>query len=637
MRSFVTFIPTGEPAKEEKMGRILTVSTILVVCSSVTAGGEEARPLELTQGTQGPWWMQETALTATGGLRLDDKPWWEKAARLESGEYFLTGGGHGLVRREKFEDARGRTQDAIVWVIDDDEDGSLELGGDRDSDCYVADYDRNGAVDRMVDYIDNDGDHQPDEMDIRYFVDGELRYSWFGVDRDGDGHMWSLRGYEYGGPSFFESDPHGDGLIYMNKLDTDAGIWSPISECPFAFYDTDDDRYSEVAIRCSAVPLGYDPDTDPDYANDYGRFGAPWHSSLSRMGIVNIRYSFDIDRGSSEAMPLHYDFGFNLVGVAPYDYPDMKLFNPRRRPPQVTVVTPWENLRAISDTYPARETGFTWHEHSDDTIAIGYGEQRAQDFRWEGVFWTWERRFMENTGGPNQKWNVRREYTAKPAGQRELYYSGIDGRVHLKHAGEGWLQVGHFAGLGALGEIRMFDTDGNGYFDRWEYDFGAWRRTARVCDERAEELPWNFDALSQRYMEEFLTVAVAANSRFMTAMAARRTFEPLPELAGAASGEHGTFQRYAQDVLRELQYADFYTHWSGVAARVFAEQPMDDLRRFDANTRASRRTSQTAWDLRRLLSRIDELYCQGRLEEAAQCIETSEATFRVFEEQPAAK
>lgn len=596
------------------MMRTLTVLMLMTI-SAIGSAEEPA------------WWIQETALTHSGGLRLDSKPWWGKATALEVGDSFLVEGGRSLVRRETFNDRGGKPQDAIVWVIDDDEDASLAAGGDRDSDCYVADYGRDGTVDRMVDYIDDDSDNDPDEMDIRYFVDSELRYCWFGMDLDDDSLMWSLSGYEYGGPSFFESDPYGDSMIYMNKLDTESGGWSPISECPFAFYDTDGDRQSEVVVRCSAVPLSYDVNADPDYANDYAHFAAPWKPALARMGIVNIRYSFDIDGGSSEAVPLHYDFGFNLVGTAPYDYPGMKHFNPKRRPPQTTVVTPWKDLRAICDSYAARETGFSWHEQTDDTIAIGYGEHAKDDFRWEGVFWTWERVFMENTGGPNQKWNVRREYSAVPAEKRELYYSGIDRRFHLKHAREGWLQVGHYAGFGDLGEIRIFDTDANGYFDRWEYDFGNWRRVASVADERAEDVPWDFDALSKRYTDSILPEATAANAHIMEAMS--KLDPESVESRCARPIEPGNFQRYAQDIARELQYADFYTHWSSVAATALGRQPADDLRKLDANTRATQSTSQTAWDLRRLLSRIDDLYNKGQLEEAAQLIESSEQIFRI--------
>lgn len=605
--------------------------TMALMSLPLNAAATEARSLRLGQDAQGPWWMQETALTPAGGLRIDTKPWWADAARLEVGASLPLPDNRSLLRREIFKDRGGKERDAIVWVIDDDEDGSLAQGGDRDSDCYVADYGRDGTVDRMVDYIDDDGDNDPDEMDIRYFVGGELRYCWFGVDLDDDSAMWSLAGYEYGGDSFFESDAYGDAMIYMNKLDTDSGGWAPISECPFAFYDTDADGYSEEVVRCSAVPLSYDVNADPDYANDYGNFAAPWNPALAHMGIVNIRYSFDIDGGSSKATPLHYDFGFNLVGAAPYEYPGMEHFNAKRRPPQTTVVTPWQDLRAISDAYPARETGLTWHEQYDDTIAIGYAGQAKDDYRWEGVFWTWQRRFMENTGGPNQQWNARREYSDMPAGTRELYYSAVDQRIHLKHAREGWIHVGHFNGLGELGEIRMFDTDENGYFDRWEYDFGGWKRTVTVRDERAEDMPWSAEGVSKRYMEEILPAAVAANTRFMAAMAALRAFTPDPKLADAANTGTKNYQRYAQEVLRELQYADFQAYWAEVAARAQAGCKMDDLRPLDATARAAQCTSQTAWDLRCLLSRVDDLYGRGELEEAAGLIESAESTFRIPE------
>ena len=606
---------------------LITLVAMVILLPADSLAAQEDAPRTLGRGTEGPWWMAATALGETGTLRLDDKPWWSDAHNLEPGQSIRVDGDRSLVRRESFADRGGKTQDALVWVIDDDEDGSLATGGDRDSDCYVADYDRDGRVDRMVDYIDDDGDNDPDEMDIRYFVDGELRYGWFGVDLDDDSSMWSLRGYEYGGPSFFESDPYGDSMIYMNKLDTDKGVWSPISECPFAFYDTDDDGQSEVVVRCSAVPISYDVDADPDYANDYGNFAAPWDSHLANMGIVNVRYSFDIDGGSNKATPLHYDFGFNLVGAEPYEYPDMAHFNSKRRPPQVTIVTPWKDLRVLSDRYKARETGFSWSEHSDDTIEIGYGENAKDDWRWEGVFWTWERRFMENTGGPNQKWNIRREYSDRATDSRELYFSGVDGRIHLKHAREGWVQVGHFAGLDTLGEIRMFDTDGNGYFDRWEYDFGDWRRVASVSDERAEDLPWDVEALSKRFTGDILPRANAANQRVMEAMAVVRPFVPDPKIAAVARTATSNHQRYAQDVLRELQYADFYTHWSEVAKRILAERPMDDLRPLDAQARATGPTSQTAWELRRLLTEIDVLYGQGRLEDAAALMEAQRLVF----------
>ena len=88
------------------------------------------------------------------------------------------------------------------------------------------------------------------------------------------------------GDSYFESDPYGDNILYMNKLNSDEGTWSPISECPFAFYDVDGDGYGEVVVRVSAVPLNYHPSQDPDYANTThtrpgARIWSGWGSSTS--------------------------------------------------------------------------------------------------------------------------------------------------------------------------------------------------------------------------------------------------------------------------------------------------------------------------------------------------------------------
>lgn len=615
-----------------------TLISLGVLGLMFAGAGCASRGLLAGQGGQGPWWMQQTAMTMDGKLDLTDKPWWNRAAGLEVGDGFLVkaGGqvvgdrnrGAGmhipaaamLVRRERIRN-RSRELEAIVWVIDDDEDNSVVAGGDQDSDCYVVDYDCDGVVDRIVDYIDDDGDDDPDEMDIRYFVGGELRYCWFGTDLDDDSVMWSLTGYEYGGPSFFEADPYGDGMIYMNKLNSEQGTWSPISECPFAFYDTDDDGFSEVVARVSAVPIDYDTSVDPDYANDYSRFRAPWSEEMSQMGVVNIRYSFDVDDLSSEATPLHYEFGFNLVGAAPYDYPGMAHYNPRRRPPQTTKVIPHGALRRVSDHFEASETGFTWHEQHDDTISIGYGQGRQKDldYRWEGVFWIWERRFMGNTGGPGQKWNVRREWSSTPTNHRELYYSEVDRRIHLFGAEEGWIQVGHFGGQSELGEIRMYDTDDNGYFDRWEvYKVGdpVPVRVTTVRDERARRIPFDYDGLVRFYTEEVLPQAMAANDRLMQAMRELRVFEVPAGLVEATLTGSPNVRRFAQDIVREMLYQNLRQHLTTKAHTIIHEAKMNDLWPLGSDERAGTKNSYYAWRLIRALAEFDTAYGRGDYDSA---------------------
>jgi len=586
-----------------------------------------SRPLAAGQDMAGPWYMQQTALTRDGRLDLKSKPWWPKAAALKLGEQFSIdaageAAGRMIVRREEAARRTGAVE-AIVWVIDDDGDGSAATGGDNHSDCYVVDYGGDGTVDRMVDYIDNDSDRIPDEMDIRYFEQGQLRSVWCGLDLDGDGSMWDLAGYEYSA-DFFRSDPYGNNMIYMNKFNPQDGTWVPISECPFAFYDTDGDGYSEVVVRFSAAPIDYDTGTDPDYANDARRYRGAWSDDMQRMGVVNIRYSFDIDNVSSRETPLHYDFGFNMVGATPYRFAGMYRFNPRRRPPQVTCVAPFDSVRGISDRYAAKETGFTWHEQHDDTIAIGDGPQKDLDFRWEGVFWIWERRFMGNTGGPGQKWNVRREWSGKPANRRELYYSEVDRRIHLFGAEEGWIQIGHFAGQGAIGELRMFDTDGNGCFDRWEVYLGddpVPVRVTTVRDERARRIPFDCAWLNRFYTQDVLPDAMAANAKLMEAMQRVRPFDVPAPLRTAMSAEVPGYQRYAQDVVRELQYQALRQDLTAEAHEIIAKARMDDLRPLDRAARDTTRNSQYAWRLLRALEELDVAYGQGRFDRACEVLD----------------
>ena len=595
-------------------------------------------PLIAGEEAQGPWWMKQTAMTKDGTIaRLSDMPWWEAARRLKLDESFIIEAegeakGRMLVRRERFKIRTGEEVEGIIWVIDDDGDGSLSQGGDGDSDCYVADYGCDGIVDRLVDYMDNDGDQVPDEMDIRYFEDGRLNRALLRWDIKRDGNMWKVGGYEYNGDSYFESDAYGDNIFCMNKFNSDNGVWSPIGECPFAFYDLDGDGYGEIVVRVSAAPLDYRLGQDPDYVNTTHL--RPWGKEMARMGVVNIRYSFDVDGLSGKDNPLHYDAGFNLVGALPYEFPGMGQHNSKRRPPQETVVMPWKDVRAIANAFPARETGFSWFENTDESRSIGYGEHKKENFRWEGVFWIWERRFMGNSGGPCQKYNIRREWTSKPQRSRELYYSGVDRRIHLFGAEEGWLEIGHFGGLGKIGEVRMLDTDQNGYFDRWEVCLEGEDQPMRVTtvrDERARRVPFDEEYLYRPYATEILPEAMAANTKLMKAMDEALPFE-LPEgLRRAMAEGPDNFRRYAQDVSRELQYQNLRDHFRKRSQAVLSnlENGPDYARDSGDLHEASRATggdldstpnSHTAWKLERALMELDQAYGQGDFDRACELI-----------------
>ena len=359
---------------------LLGLLTLPLMTVDVARGGEDGAAA---------WWEAETAMQTGGLLDISSKPWWQRARALKAGESFrlkseLPGGGDMLVRREKLTQPEC---DAVVWVIDDDGDMKPDdKDGDKDSDCYVVDYEGDGKVDRIVDYMDDDGDGKPNEMDIRYFVDGRLRRAWFGLDLDNDGYMWNVQQYEYKG-NFFLCDAYGDNMIYFNGYDAELDRWFPGSECPFDFHDTDGDGQSEAVVRVSVVPMSYKPDRKTiDCANNVNYSSEPRTAATRKMGALNIRYSIDIDGLSCSKRPLHYDLGFNLIGRLPYEFAGMNHKNPLRRAPKTTVVIPHDASRKMAENYPAEQTGFSWREFWDDSLKLGFGPLADEDRRWEGVF-----------------------------------------------------------------------------------------------------------------------------------------------------------------------------------------------------------------------------------------------------------
>ena len=112
-----------------------------------------------------------------------------------------------------------------------------------------------GMVDRMVVYIDNDGDGKSDEVDLRHYRDGYLRYAWFGENYDKDGaQIFELKNWSYAGNNGHNKF-RGNLQIYLNKYDPRTRTWVPLSECPFAFWDPNHDGHGETVLRVSAAPL----------------------------------------------------------------------------------------------------------------------------------------------------------------------------------------------------------------------------------------------------------------------------------------------------------------------------------------------------------------------------------------------
>jgi hypothetical protein len=563
-----------------------------------------------------PWNMRETAMTKDGRLTMLQKPWWTRARTLKEGQSFTLDLNH---------DGRPdtmitRKDDNIIEAIDDS--GRAAKIWNQASTTYVVSYNGTGLVDRMVSYIDNNNDGRADEVDLRYYKDGYLRFTWIGECYDGcdASQIFDLKNWQYSGNGFV-SRFRGDTQIYLNKYDSVTKTWVPLSECPFSFWDADDtdkEGRSDVVLRVSAAPRSSMNGSDTDYANNYDHMWARETTPLSTIAVVNMRLSFNIDP-KPRRDPLnkpHYNFGFTSVGAQPYQYPGMRDTNFRRRPPQTTVHMNWKQGWAPGVHYPSSATGFTWDE-------------ARSAWRWEGQFWTYQRIYLSNTGSPTYRWNMRREYSLKPTTERRLYYSAADRRYHLFGAQRGWLEVGHMVNSHKDLEFRWFDDSGDGYLDTVKVYRPESPFPVRVdhFDPRAQPGKLSIEELTKEYNEKILPEAIASDQRFIAELT-KVASDPLAFQyeAEAKKTEMPERQRYCLDIARELLFLKVREKILAYESRLpYPNGRVDPAKRrsFAPGSVASGYSlgdSVRFWKLVLLIHKFENEYANGRLEQAGKTL-----------------
>jgi hypothetical protein len=550
-----------------------------------------------------PWYMRETAMTPEGRLTFLEKGWWPRAQQLAEGQSFTL-------------DLNG---DGRADTLVERRDGHLIETIDGAGAAHVVSLNGTGIVDRMIVYTDNNDDGKADEMEIRHYREGYLRYAWFGENYDRDGiRIFDLKNWSYAGNNA-SNKFRGNLQIYLNKYDPVARAWAPLSECPFAFGDPNGDGHGEWVVRVSVAPLNSNTGADTDYANNYEYMWAPQATPLAQSGNMNVRLSYNLDP-EPRRDPLnrpHYTFGFTMVGAQRYDYPGMFYTNPRRRPPQTVVRIPWNAVEGVALNYPAEKTGFSWDE-------------AREVHRWEGQFWIYERQLLYNTGGPTTRWNMRREFSAKPSRQRQLYYSEVDRRYHLYGASEGWLEVGRLVNQQKDLEIRVFDRDGDGFLDTWEvFEAGsaAPARVSRVSSPRARMVALSREALAEEYNRKILPEAIADNERLIAELK-RFASSPLAaayeqEAHKAASAER---RRYCLDIARELcvltvREALYARNAAMVYPRLEQAAGRRTLELGPVEGRYTVGDTLAYWKLARQIEEFVTAYGEGKLKEAREMLE----------------
>jgi hypothetical protein len=103
------------------------------------------------------WYMRETAMTEDGRLTFLNRPWCERAKALGDGESFtldLNGDGR--------PDTMVTRKDGHIIEAIDDSGRASDIWNEA-STAYLVSFKGTGLVDRMIAYIDNDGDGKSDE------------------------------------------------------------------------------------------------------------------------------------------------------------------------------------------------------------------------------------------------------------------------------------------------------------------------------------------------------------------------------------------------------------------------------------------------------------------------------------------
>jgi hypothetical protein len=416
----------------------------------------------------------------------------------------------------------------VQWIDDDDDMQEGDPEGDMDSDCLMIDRNRDGRYgsghDLIIDWNDEDGDGQPDMQVVadNGGLDDRGRfhahYVWV-IDTDHDQifnyidwNTFQFEGWEHAGRCHFFEDYLGQSIMLKSHTSTfnlkDVRYtW----ENPFLFYDTDQDGLTEMAIRLTDQP---EIDRDAGPLPEEGPVSDGMRSFYFD-GVINDAYlTFDLDNDNGPSNEFDYDMSLKFSGPG-FDYRD-----------QVHTYASMKGLEG-SDGYfqDPRWRNMTELIYADHDSAYNLVFQKGQWTscwlvydedddcqRWERVEFYDPRdpfRSGVHNGGldHNPQADVegdRGEWDLDFSGKGQLYIGPFDGRIHLYGAEWGCWRIdqeaSYFQGWqGWRGPniqpedhvtvepdifptIRYTDQDGNGFFDRLEYDLDGDTRFERTID-----------------------------------------------------------------------------------------------------------------------------------------------------------
>jgi hypothetical protein len=425
----------------------------------------------------------------------------------------------------------------IMWIDDDDDMKYGDLEGDQDNDCLLVDKNRDGKfagpMDLCIDWTDTNNDGIADvqllvingEINTRSFFDwkSDVMYMIDFGEKDGIHNFinWNdlvMGGWEHSGHSNFYTDYHGNTLfLKMSSSSFRINDLRYSWENPFIFYDEDNDRLSEMAIRLVDMPV-FRPSKDYVGKVNYPYGMTETQKNNPKMDSIfkgvsserDVQFSkqiswasiaWDLDNDNGQSNEFDFDMSLYFSGEG-FNYAD-----------QVHTFKNMKGLAAAdSFLYDSR-----WR-HNDQLI---YTDQKCaypsvfKKGKWNSCWMTfdedddcnrWERVELYE---PKDLWKIGRssggldnnnqadaigdrgEFDTDNSGKGRLYIAPFDGRLHLFGAEWGaWridMNASCFQGYGGLyspatsferltknpdrcATVRYSDANKNGFIDCIEYD-----------------------------------------------------------------------------------------------------------------------------------------------------------------------
>jgi hypothetical protein len=430
-----------------RCGVLLLAGAVLLVCCAQPAAAKDRKQAAFER-VFGKAARLDLALVA-------------KVKKLPAGKrLWVAGDGNGRKDEVWFMDTdkRHTIQPILVRVMDEDADFAKDGGPDLDNDLYVADWDGDGRVDAVVDYQDNDGDGQADEMGI---------YFWRGSAEKGDLHVWWLRNQGGRFPLLYDVNwsyvqtlcQHrcylsGDQTLVSFHLPEGSDRWIGYFENPFLFFDPDGDRCSEIALRFTGT----------------------------QNRLESLRYSFDADNDSHGRWVYDYDFSISAwaerlhgpkmrSGLSKATFGREQSFTTVLRGIPTTEILRRDAAQQVARTAPWARACLTWDEMNANTDA---DVQRDPAPRWEGVLDGGVKDFPQ-VGGPGCSRFNRRYELMRPARPLQLYCDAVDRRIHLLGNGpaDGWIDVDYDLDGKIDAKYVYVDEDKDGVFERRQIDLDA--------------------------------------------------------------------------------------------------------------------------------------------------------------------